>query len=686
MNYDNIAQIIIDSTDQLKPPERITPAEAAEKYRNVYSPGSYIGPWRNDTTPYMIEPMNVLSSRDYVKAAFCGPAQSGKTDAIIINGVAYSVVVDPLDTMVFCPTNTAARDFSIRRIDRLHQHSPEVGRRLLAAKDADNTFDKRYKSGMILTLSWPSVTELAGRPVGRVIITDYDRIPDDIGGDGNAFDLASQRTNTFGKFAMCYAESSPSRPVIDPRFILRGAHEAPPCTGILDLYNRGDRRRWYWPCPHCNGYFEGDFKLLQYEMDPLMSNLEKAKTVRMVCPHCGSEISPDDRYEMNTWATWIPEGMHLDSHGILKGKRRKTDFASWWLKGTAAAFTTWTKLVVQYLDAEDVYRRTLSEESLKKFYNNDLGEPYVSKDLTSMRVPETMTVRAEQYQIATVPPDVRLLIGTVDVQKNSFICHITGISPGQPFDVVLIDRFKIQKSNRLDSDGDPMILEPHVYEEDWELLNQVIDAKYPLADGSGRMMKVKMTACDSGGMEGVTTNAYAFWKKQRKAGNGGRFMLVKGDPNVNAPRTRISFPDSQRKTAKNLAHGDIPVLMINTNVMKDTLSGRLDCIEPGKGMVHYPVDMPEEFYKELCAEVRTERGWEKKQKRNEAFDLLVYAYSVAIAPKILGLEAINWESPPSWADSWDKNPMVVTLDADDFTIVTDDADVNEISKLAEMLA
>nr|WP_285222385.1 phage terminase large subunit family protein [Escherichia coli] len=21
------------------------------------------------------------------------------------------------------------------------------------------------------------------------------------------------------------------------------------------MYNRGDRRRWYWPCPHCGEYF-----------------------------------------------------------------------------------------------------------------------------------------------------------------------------------------------------------------------------------------------------------------------------------------------------------------------------------------------------------------------------------------------------------------------------------------------
>src|SRR3546814_12495812 len=82
---------------------------------------------------------------------------------------------------------------------------------------------------------------MAGKPVGRVGITDYDRIPDDIAGDGNAFDLASKRTTTFGSFAMTLAESSPSREITDYKKVVRG-HAAPPPTGILALYNRGERR------------------------------------------------------------------------------------------------------------------------------------------------------------------------------------------------------------------------------------------------------------------------------------------------------------------------------------------------------------------------------------------------------------------------------------------------------------
>ena len=190
MSYKSLREIVRTLADNLRPPERMTVAQAAEKYRFINQPGAYVGQWDNSTAPYMVEPMNVFASRDYNNMAFVGPAQSGKTDSIVINGLAYSVKVDPMDTMLYCPTNTAARDFSIRRVDRLHRHSPEIGAMLLKSRDADNVMDKHYVTGMIFTLSWPSVTELAGRPVGRIIMTDFDRMPIDVGADGNSFVLA----------------------------------------------------------------------------------------------------------------------------------------------------------------------------------------------------------------------------------------------------------------------------------------------------------------------------------------------------------------------------------------------------------------------------------------------------------------------------------------------------------------
>ncbi|MCE3090551.1 phage terminase large subunit family protein, partial [Escherichia coli] len=60
-----------------------------------------------------------------------------------------------------------------------------------------------------------------------------------------AFSLASKRTTTFMSSGMTLVESSPGRDVKDVKWRRTSPHEAPPTTGILSLYNRGDRRRWY---------------------------------------------------------------------------------------------------------------------------------------------------------------------------------------------------------------------------------------------------------------------------------------------------------------------------------------------------------------------------------------------------------------------------------------------------------
>lgn len=657
--YKSLGDIFVDLADYLRPPERLSVSQAAEKYRYVNQPGAYVGPWKNSTTPYMVEPMDVFASREYEGLIFVGPAQSAKTDSLVINTLAYSVKVDPMDMMIVCPTMTAARDFSIRRIDRLNRHSKAIGEMLMPGADSDNKFDKMYSNGMLLTLSYPSPTELAGKPVGRVVLTDRDRMPDDVDGDGEPFDLASKRTTTFGSYAMTVAESSPSRPVTDPKWIPSTPHEAPPAPGIMALYNRGDRRRWYWPCPHCEKYFEGRFEHLEWDADHPGSNWEKAGTVRMICPHCSAKIHPDERSEMQLWGMWVKDGQAVDDNGRLIGSGMRTKIASFWLRGVAAAFTSWRKLVNLYLDAMDDYERTRSEEALTKFYNNDLGEPYYPKALDDIRLPEVLKSRSEPLGEQVVPEGVRFLVATIDVQKNMFVCQVFGILPGAPFDTVLIDRFDIRKSKRIDDEGERLWVKPSAYLEDWdELIEHVIQREYPLSDGSGRKMGIRLVGCDSGGREGVTTMAYNFYRKLRESNLHRRFILIKGEGKANIPRTRITYPDSSRRDAKAAARGDVPVLILNSNLLKDDLNGRLDCIEPGKGMYRMPNWLSDSFYNELCSEYREGEGWKNPSgARNEAWDLSYYMIGLCVS-ELIRIEHINWQNPPGWAADWDANDLI----------------------------
>ena len=680
--FESLEALIDIAAEAARPSERLTVSQAAEKYRKINNPGSYVGPWLNATTPYLVEPMDVLQNLNYTAMCFVGPAQCGKTD-IWQNWHLYSVVCDQADMMLIQTSQTTASDFSKRRTDRLHQHSPAVRDRLLPGKNYDNTFDKRYRGGMMVTLSWPSINELSGKPIPRLFLTDYDRMDQDVEGNGEPFSLARKRATTFGRYGMTAVESSPSFPVTDPNWIPGSKHEAPPTEGILSIYNRGDRRRWYWKCSECRNWFEPVFKLLTWpDLEDIYAAAEQAK---LECPHCGHYHTHDrsdtslGKHAMNRNGRWLRDGETIDRDDNVTGTPARSEIASFWLHGVAASFAAWKTLVANYLAAEQEYRRTGSEDPLKTTVNVDQGAPYVPKSMESERLPEALRDRAKDYGHKVVPPAVRFLVATIDVQKNRFVVQVHGV--GENGDRWIVDRFDIKYSKRVadDLEGQFLWVNPFAYEEDWRILmREVMLKSYPLGDGSGREMAIKLTLCDSGGGGEGTANAYAFYRWLRNGpadtdpdkeewpdwvpGLHGRFQLVKGASTKIAQRVRVDYPDSQRKDRAAGARGEIPVLWINTDAVKNQVDQMLNRTVRGSGMIHFPEWLPVNFYKELCVETKNHKGqWENPRGfRNESWDLLVYCEAGLISAKHVGLERIDWTDPPLWAAPWDENDLVFT--------------------------
>lgn len=675
--FQSLEEMIAASAGGIRPPERLTVAEAAERKRYLNNPGSYVGYWDNSIAPYLVEPMEVLTLQDYIGMIFAGPARTGKSD-MLFNWLTHTAIYDPADMMHVLMTQGVARDWSQKDLRRAFRHSKELGATVSPGRHNQSTHSIRFMSGMHLLVKWPTITELSGKTVGRNWISDYDRIPESIDGEGNAYDLTAKRGQTFRRNAMTVAESSPGFDIEDPKWMAKTPHEAPPTKGILALYNRGDRRIWYWRCPHCTEAFEPHFKYLRWPDSK--DHVEAAEAAFLICPHCGGIMHHDTRdgipgkHELNQPgnARWVQDGMlwtpakeAYSGKGAVEGKPYRSDIASFWLKGPAASFTTWRDLVLKYLKANEEYERTGSQEALKTTINTDQGMPFTPKGLENGRTPEAVKALAKDLGERVVPKGVRFLVATIDVQGNRFVVQVHGIGKGG--DIYLIDRFAIKKSERLDEDGERERVKPASYVEDWNLLiDGVIKRTYPLGDDSGRRMGIFMTGCDSGGKSdtkndsSVTKNAYQFWRQLRDAGDGlhRKFLLIKGGSSRTAPRVQLSHPDSERKDRSAGARGEIPVLMLNTTALKDQLNVMMDRLLPEGGMIHLPDWLPDWFWSELCAEVRQADKWEKVSARNEAWDLLVYLIALCLYRPIK-IEHLDWDNPPAWADEWDENEMVV---------------------------
>lgn len=706
--FDTLEDIVVAAADAVRPPERLTVAQAAEKYRKLNNKGAYVGPWRNDMTPYLVEPMNILTSLKYEAMIFCGPAQCGKTE-IYLNWHTYTVICDPTDMMLIEASQARAADFSKRRIDRLHQSSPEVHDRLITGRNYDNTFDKRYRSGALITLSWPTVNELSGKPIPRLFLTDYDRMDQDVGGDGSPFDLAQARATTFRRYGKTVAESSPSFPVSDPRWVPSTAHEAPPTggEGIMALYNRGDRRRWYWPCVVCGLAFEPDFPLMGWEEHEDIH--AAAETVWLACPHCDAHYRHDPgelpgKHQMNQRGFWLRDGEKFTKDGEIVGEPLRGEIASFWLKGAAAAFKDWNTLVTRFLSAEREYALTGNEVALKGTVNVDQGRPYLPKAMEAERLPEALRDRAFDFGHKVVPVPVRFLVAAVDVQKNRFVVQVLGVSQGG--DLWVVDRFDLRYSRRADEDREGQVhwVRPFTYREDWRILmTEVLLKTYPLGDNSGREMRIKAVVSDSGGGNEATANAYEFWRWLKNGpsdedpdkdnwpewvpGLHARFQLYKGESSKTAPRTKISFPDSGRNDRMAGARGEIPVLMVNVTPLKNQIDAMLDRNKTHSGKVNFPHWLDINFYKELCVETKDHKGvWQNpKSFRNESWDLLVMAQALLIERRHVGVERIDWSDPPSWAAEWDVNDLVFDPVKDKTPFAKKEDPAYDLEKLAEAL-
>jgi phage terminase large subunit GpA-like protein len=417
----------------------------------------------------------------------------------------------------------------------------------------------------------------------------------------------------------------------------------------LSIYNNGTRGRWYWHCLHCNAPFEAKpgfdlFGLPEFDRLKEMVLGEDIETLaaefaRVICPKCGAIHEPQQKMSLNAEGLWLHEGQVI-KNGKPTGLPRRTNIWSGWLGGVAASYQPWMGIVRNYLQGVLTYARTSDESPMRLATTSDAGAPYLPQSARNRRTSEQLLDRLEDWKYGTLPAGVRFLTCAVDVQTGRFVVEVWGWGVG--LERWLIDRFEISASNR--PEGTKFAaLDPAGYQEDWETLVEVMQRQY----GD---LQIKLTLCDSGGKAGVTEKAYEFWRSLRARQMGQRFMLIKGSGRLNNPRIKLTWPDSsERKDRNSGGRGDVPVWQLNTNVLKDGVSGDLGREVPGPGFVHIPGWINQKcpnYFDELTVETRSNKGWESPPGApNEAFDLQVYNRAACI---VLKAEQIDWANPPGW--------------------------------------
>lgn len=645
-----------DSLGALERPRRVPVSVGAAESLVLDDAGGYTGPWDSDTVPYLIEPMDMLASRYHSAVVFCGPARAGKTAGLILGWMAHAVTNDIGRMMVMHMTEQKASMFVKLDVDPAIEASDKL-RALRSPRAHDNTIGlKVFRHGMAVRFGHPSASEMAGTTYRYVALTDYDRFTQKKGMGGSIFDSAAKRTQTAMSRGMVLAESSPERQLTDASWTPATPHEAPPVGGILGLYNRGDRRRFYWPCPHCGEFFEAAPGLSLFaSLPPEVEILDQIRTLdirafaskhaHIVCPHCAAIIGHEDKHTMNIAGRWVPDGQTIGKDGAIEGPEPTASVASYWLGGVAAAYQTWQSLLENYLQGLREYALTGEETTLEAKTYVDQAMPYLPRALR-MDKEASIEDRLEPIPRFIVPHTARFIVATADVQggtRGRFVCEVRAF--GRNMESWLIDRFSIATTER---HGEAAQVDPAGYPEDWDLLtDKLVRATY--RTDNGREMRVLRVAVDTGGEEGVTPNAYAWFRRLRAAGLSSRVLLVKGgSTNRDKPVTKGSARDNRGKAMR-----DLPIWLLNTDYFKDIVAASMRRTAPGPGYAHvgdWIRTACPGYFDELRAEVRQANGkWKKVRARNESLDL--WGYSLAVVESLgFGPKGrLSWDDPPAWA-------------------------------------
>ncbi|MEL7166684.1 MAG: terminase gpA endonuclease subunit [Pseudomonadota bacterium] len=661
--FARVEEAIREALPTLMPRTRVQVSETATR-RKIKSGGQWV-PYRHDVAPYMIEPMDVTTSRRFDSIAFVGPARSSKSEGLVINPLVHAILAQPRVVAVFSPTKGAAQEWSEGVLAELVLNSPEIRSMQATGKGSDNIFTKRFKGGTRLTVDWPVGDKLAQRSIALVIGTDYDKFKADIGansdgmGEGGAFGLMRKRTEDAGSRGMTIVESSPRFPIIDETWSPKTPHEAPPCAGgVVPIYNKGTRGRLYWPCFDCGKPYEPRFDRLEWPEDG--NALERGKRAFMCCPHCGGVTEARHKAERNGAAQWLHECQ--DGELVpLSDLKREVATASYWLTGPAAALAPWSRIVSRFIEAEHEYEKTGGEGSLKTVTNVELGLPYLprARSVSAGLSADVLKDAATDHAWQTVPDGTAFLTAAIDVQKGKFVCQVEAWM--LDLERVVIDRFDIVNPPDTAPNAEARAINPARYGEDWDAILPLFEKVYPSTDGAFGF-KVLGIVCDLRGEPGVTPRARDFYRKCRIL-HRNRFYLVMGKGGDLTPRAVLRHPETAHRGKDHVAR-DVPAITAGTDRLKDEVAASLMRDEAGERKLNIPRYAPHEVFEEYCAERRYDKGWDKRPgvQRNEALDLSVYSLALVI---VLEAEAIKRDAPPSWAKPGPENMMAVTYATED---------------------
>jgi len=653
--------------DALAPDPELLVSDWADQNRKLSTKASgEAGEWVTTRTPYLREIMNAMSpSHPATDGCFMKGTQIGGSEALY-NAIGYMVDKVPCPIMLVMPTVDGAKTISKQRLQPMFDATSILSEKIGEKKSragGNTLLDKDFAGGILKLTGANSGPGLRNMPIRVLFMDEVDAYPDDVDGEGDPCVLAEKRTDQFGARAKRFTCSSPK---------IKG-------TSRIDArYRRGTRGKYYVPCPHCSHEQVLRWDQMRWEMEQKRELIcAECSTVTelhdqapQACGHCNAAVTPehihaqptddvaaawyeceacqariDEHYKMQMlergrWVHEQPgigevlEDSDTSAHAIwawVSGKIRRylpryRRPLSWHLPAlySPLGWFSWARAVKQRIDADKGGVNENGESLLQVFYNTVLGEPF---EIAGEQPQEALLkLRADPYELGQVPAGGLLLTSFVDVQGDRLECKVKAYGRGRESWLIDYQRIYYPVGSKAPT------------ADTWEQLIALRDKGYPHA--GGQKLRIAAMGIDSGYL---TNEVYDFCRKWSHK----RVIATKGlSQRGKSIMGRPSMIDINYK-GKTIKSG-VQLWPIGADTGKELVYTRLAIDKPGPGYMHFPRNLPDEYYEGLTAEKVVRRRiknvdvneWVKTRERNEPLDLEVGCEAVAI---YIGVQRINWD-------------------------------------------
>lgn len=285
-------------------------SEWADRYAFFRDVGGRVVKWSTDRAPYTREIMDATQDPDTDEITVKMCEQMGKTETL--QRIVQSVIdQQPTRIQIIYPNDRVAKNQIKRKLLPAIKLSPKTAARLATGRKTQDALTLEFDRTEIQTSGSHAPANVEGFAFGLSITDELDRCEPD------TEDRVSGRGAALTR-SMRIKVSTPTTSGV----------------GIDRSFSRGDRRRFYVPCPHCFRYDFRRFEDLRWpgrlkggqwserSRDYGANPEDVADSAYIVCKHCDKPIRHNDNMWQLRLGVWVPEGCSIGSLDVSKDRAR----------------------------------------------------------------------------------------------------------------------------------------------------------------------------------------------------------------------------------------------------------------------------------------------------------------------------------------------------------------------------